>query len=65
MEGFYTVQFKGVQGLGAGVVTLVAGRLFGGDSGYLYTGTYTDTGNTLKAQVHVKQFVPGSSSVMS
>jgi hypothetical protein len=64
MEGFWTVQFTGVQGWGAGVITLIGGQLFGGDSGFLYTGTYTQHGNALTARVHVKQYVVGGVNVM-
>lgn len=64
MEGFWTVQFTGVQGWGAGVLTLIGGQVFGGDSGFLYTGTYTQEGNTLTARVHVRQYVPGVANVM-
>jgi hypothetical protein len=64
MEGFWTVQFTGVQGWGAGVITLIGGRVFGGDSGFLYTGSYTEQGNALTARVHVKQYVAGIANVM-
>lgn len=64
MEGFWTVQFNGVQGWGAGVVTLIGGQLFGGDSGFLYTGTYSQQGSAFTAQVHVKQYMPGVANVM-
>jgi hypothetical protein len=64
MEGFWSVQFKGVDGLGSGVVTLINGELFGGDSGFLYTGGYTTQSNTLTADVIVRRFAPGSASVM-
>jgi hypothetical protein len=64
MEGFWTVQFNGVQGFGWGVVTLIGGQLFGGDSSFLYTGTYTDQNNTLAARVHVQRAAPGAQSVM-
>jgi hypothetical protein len=66
MEGFWTVQFTGVQGFGAGAITLVGGQVFGGDSTMLYSGTYSQQGNTLRALVHVKQYasVPGMQSVM-
>jgi len=50
--------------MGAGVVTFVNGRVFGGDSGYMYVGTYTRQGNTVTANVHVKPHVPGSLNVM-
>jgi hypothetical protein len=59
MEGFWTVQFTGVQGIGAGVATLIAGQLFGGDSGFLYTGTYQQTGSSMTARVHVKRHAAG------
>jgi hypothetical protein len=34
--------------------------MFGGDSGFLYTGRYAEQGNVLTAQVHVKQDMAGS-----
>jgi len=64
MEGFWTIQFTGIQGWGAGVVTLVGGRVFGGDSGYLYEGTYTQQANTLHARVHVRPLAAGVPNVM-
>jgi hypothetical protein len=64
MEGFWTVHFKGVQGLGAGVVTIIGGQLFGGDTGFFYKGTYSQQENTMTAHVHVKQHVPGMANVM-
>jgi len=64
MEGFWTVQFTGVQGFGFGVVTLVGGQVYGGDSAFIYTGTYTTQENTLKARVHVQRGAPGVQSVM-
>ena len=64
MEGFWTVQFQGVQGMGAGVITLVGGQLFGGDSSFLYKGTYAQQGQNLTAQVQVKRFAPGMANVM-
>lgn len=59
MEGFWTVQFSGLQGWGAGVITLIHGQVFGGDSGFMYTGTYTQEGNILNAHVHVKPHTTG------
>jgi hypothetical protein len=64
MEGFWTVQFTGVQGWGAGVVTFMAGQVFGGDSGFLYEGTYTQQGNAMNARVHVRRYVAGAPNVM-
>jgi hypothetical protein len=64
MQGFYTIEFQGIEGWGAGVVTLANGKVFGGDSGYLYSGTYTQSANTMNARVHVKQYVAGIQNVM-
>jgi len=64
MDGFWTIQFEGVQGWGAGVITLIKGVVFGGDSGYLYTGTYTQQGNAMTAHVHVQAYVNGIPNVM-
>jgi len=64
MEGFWTVQFSGVQGWGAGVITLIGGRVFGGDTSFLYTGTYDAQGATMTGQVHVKRHAAGMQNVM-
>ena len=64
MDGFWTVQFSGVQGFGFGVVTLIRGHVFGGDGNFIYTGTYTDQGGTLNARIHVRRGAPGVQSVM-
>ena len=66
MQGFWTVQFSGVQGFGAGVLMFVNGQVFGGDSGMLYTGTYSQQGNTVTAHIHIERFAatPSMQSVM-
>lgn len=66
MQGFWTVQFTGVQGIGAGVLTLINGQIFGGDSGMVYTGNYNQNGNNITARVHVERFTatPAMQSVM-
>ena len=64
MEGFWTAQFRGIQGFGSGVATFINGQVFGGDSGFMYIGTYTLQGNTVKANVHIKPHVAGAANVM-
>jgi len=64
MEGFWTVQFHGVEGFGAGVITLIGGQVFGGDSAFLYTGTYASDQDHLNANVHVSRYAQGMPSVM-
>ncbi len=58
MEGFYTVQFVGVQGWGMGVVVYIGGRVFGGDSAVMFTGTYERQGNAVTVELHVQQIAP-------
>src|ERR1700683_941537 len=43
VEGFWIVQYEGVQGNGGGVVVFMKGRVLGGDTGFVYTGTYQST----------------------
>jgi hypothetical protein len=40
VDGFWTIQFQGMQGADAGVGVFTKGKIFGGDSGYTYTGFY-------------------------
>ena len=63
MDGFYSVHFTAGNGVGDGVVVLLKGKIYGGDSGYVYTGTYTQDGHSLRADVQVQQVVPGIPSV--
>jgi hypothetical protein len=64
VEGFWTVQLKGVQGWGTGVVVYTGGHVYGGDSAAMFTGTYTQQGDTIAVQLHVKQMVAGLMTVM-
>ena len=63
MNSFFTVHFAGPSAPGDGVVVLMNGHIFGGDSGYIYIGTYSEDGNRLSASVQVQQFVPGFANV--
>jgi hypothetical protein len=64
VDGFWIVQFEGIQGGGGGVAVLMKGQVFGGDSAYTYTGTYQTEQATLKARVTVKNFIPGIPNVL-
>ncbi len=63
VEGFWIVQFEGVQGNGGGVVFFLKGRIFGGDSGFVYTGTYQTDEKTIAGRVIVRNFLPEVLSV--
>lgn len=58
VEGFWIVQFEGVQGNGGGVVFFTKGRIYGGDSGFVYTGTYQTDEKTITGRVKVRNFLP-------
>ncbi|WP_210879426.1 GrlR family regulatory protein [Roseovarius autotrophicus] len=62
-DGTYTVQFKGSQDWGAGVITLKDLQLTGGDSGYIFTGSFREVGSRLVGTVRVEQHVEGYPSV--
>ena len=64
VEGFWTVQFRGVQGWGTGVVVYMAGHVYGGNSTVMFTGTYTLQNNEVAMRLHVKQIVAGLMTVM-
>jgi hypothetical protein len=64
MEGFYTVQFVGVQGWGTGVVVYIGGHVFGGDSVAMFTGTYDLQGDAVTVRLHVKQIAHELMGVM-
>lgn len=60
MQGFWTITFSGVQGLSFGVMVCLNGKVFGGDSALMYTGTYTEDGNNLNISMQVQPFAPGA-----
>ncbi len=64
VEGFWIVQYEGMKGNGGGVAVFIKGRVFGGDSGSTYTGTYEENAKTLKARVRVHNYMPGVVSVI-
>lgn len=37
----------------------IKGRVFGGDTGYVYTGSYQSDGDSIRARVQVRNFLPG------
>ncbi len=53
-----------MRGNGGGVAALMKGHILGGDSGFIYAGTYQSDGKTLSARVSVKNFLPDVPSVL-
>ena len=62
-DGLYSVRFKTPMGEGAGVVTMLGGRLRGGDAGIAYLGAYQQDGDKFTATVKTKRHTPGNGSV--
>jgi hypothetical protein len=64
-NGLYRVHFQTPLGMGAGVVHAVDGRMWGGDAGLYYVGTYTTDGDRLNATVATERHTnhPGVVSV--
>ena len=58
VEGLWIVQYVGLQGSGGGAIVLVNGKVLGGDTGYLYVGTYQVTDSILHVRVKVSNFLP-------
>lgn len=62
-EALYVLHFGNVEGpeglVNGGVAILETGRVFGGDSGYYYTGSYTADDDTLEAAVTVQRHNAG------
>ena len=64
VEGFWIVQYEGMKGNGGGVAVFLKGKVFGGDTGYTYVGSYQTEGNSVKAHVKVESFLPDIPSVL-
>ncbi|MGC1105124.1 MAG: GrlR family regulatory protein [Candidatus Acidiferrales bacterium] len=64
VEGFWIVQYEGMKGNGGGVAMFIKGQVFGGDTGYTYLGSYQAEGNSVKAYVTVRNFLPDVPSVL-
>ncbi len=64
IEGLWVVQYRGWTGEGGGTATFVNGKVLGGDTSYLYIGTYAVRDDVLKAKVKVINFLPSVPNVM-
>jgi len=66
MEALYVVEFGDVVGFGyrnGGVAVLETNRIYGGDSGYYYLGTFTIRGDRIEANVKVVKHNPNWNNV--
>lgn len=58
IEGLWIVKFTAAQLSGSGVLVLSQGKVFGGETGFYYIGTYVADGNVVKARVMIRNFDP-------
>jgi len=63
-EGFWIVQYEGLRGNGGGVVIFMRGRILGGDTGFIYVGTYQADERNISARVKVQNFLPEVPNVL-
>ncbi len=64
IDGLWIVQYHGPAGVGGGVVVFTNGKVLGGDSGFVFVGTYEEKGDELKARVSSTNFDPNIQSVL-
>jgi T3SS negative regulator,GrlR len=64
-DGLYRVLFQTPLGWGSGIVYASGGRLWGGDAGLFYVGTYKREGDNVVAEVRTDRHTqhPGITSV--
>ena len=63
-NGLYKVAVSTAFGTGAGVVTLMDGRIRGGDSAISYIGQYAEDGGHFVANVTIKRHTAGVPSLL-
>jgi hypothetical protein len=65
VEGFWIAQYAGINGNDSGVLVLLNGKVFGGDSGFTYLGVYHENGKEVTANVEVANFNPNVPNVLN
>lgn len=58
LDGLWIVQFTGTEVYGSGVAFFSNGKVFGGETGFYYIGTYEADGKVVKARVVIRNFDP-------
>ncbi|QNI32785.1 hypothetical protein H7849_01935 [Alloacidobacterium dinghuense] len=64
MDGLWTVEFGSSAGIfGGGIAVLSRGKIYGGDSGYFYLGSYRLENHSFTARLEVQPFIDSFQSV--
>lgn len=64
VEGFWILQIETPQFVSGGVVVFVGSKVFGGDNGFTWMGTYQESGNLIKARLAIHKFDATIQSIM-
>jgi hypothetical protein len=64
IEGFWILQIETPRFTSGGVTVFINGKIFGGDSGFTWVGTYAMNDRLLKGRVRVHNFDPAIPSVV-
>ena len=64
VEGFWILQINASNITTGGVMLFLSGRVFGGDNGFTWIGTYVTDQRIVKARVLVQRFDPDIESVL-
>lgn len=64
VDGFWILQIKTPQYTSGGVCVFINGKIFGGDNGFTWVGTYAGDDRLIKARLHVHNFDPAIQSVL-
>ncbi len=64
LDGFWILQIEAPPVTSGGVCVFIGGKIFGGDSGFTWVGTYRGDDQMLKARVRVHNFDPAIQSVL-
>ena len=65
IDGFWLVQARAGSANSGGVVVFANGKVFGGDSGFYYVGTYQERDGIIKARIAVHNFDPAIVNLLS
>jgi hypothetical protein len=64
IEGFWILKIHPPPVTTGGVIMFLRGKIFGGDNGFTWVGTYSESGHVLKGRVRVHNFDSDIKSVL-
>lgn len=64
VDGFWILRIENPQNASGGVVLFINGKVFGGDNGFTWVGSYQSDGRVVKGRLHVENFDPAIPSIL-